>query len=357
MGIIELQNVTVEFGQTKALQSVNMAIEPGEMTSLIGPNGAGKTTALRVMAGLLEPTQGRLLYHGEELPIQEFIRLRRNATLVFQKPTVFSTTVFKNVAYGLRVRGIPESEVEDRVKQALTLVELESLVERSARSLSGGEQRRLCLAMGLVVKPELLLLDEPTAYLDSENTLIIENALKRLNREEGTTIIIATHNMIQAEILTQKAVIIQNGMIHQTGTTRELLRDRLESMVLEDTTSNLYHGVARFSEGPESGRRLARIWINDKVAIEAISHKEGTVTIRIPPEDIVVSHGGVLSSARNTLEGLVTNISLEEGMAYLTVDVGIDLIAQITRRSLETLNVKVGEEVNVTFKASSVRVY
>lgn len=357
MGVVELRNVTVDYNSVKALDRVNLQAKPGEMLSLIGPNGAGKTTALRVLAGLLEPSKGAVLYNNERLSGSDLIRLRKRSTLVFQKPTVFSTSVFKNVAYGLRVRDVSESEIEKRVKDALNQVELYDLKERYARSLSGGEQRRLCLAMGIVTEPEILLLDEPTAYLDSESTQIVECVLKELNKKNGTTIVITTHNMIQAEILTRRAILIQNGTVQRTGLINEIIRDQLETLVFDDTTRNIFFGTAEFTNGLHFGMRLASIKLNEDVSIEAITDRDGKVTVRIPPEDIVISLGSVLSSARNTLKGRISEISLEDAMALLTVDVGVDLIAQITRNSLENLRVVLDDEVNVTFKASSVRVY
>ena len=357
MGVVELRNASVDFDSTRALDRVNITVERGEMLSLIGPNGAGKTTALRVMAGLLEPTEGDILYNDEYLVGADLFRLRKRSTLVFQKPVVFSTSVFKNVAYGLRMRNVSESEIEKRVKDVLDRVELYPLKNRFARTLSGGEQRRLCLAMGIVTEPEILLLDEPTAYLDSESTQIVERVLKELNKEKGTTIVISTHNMIQAEILTRRAVMIQNGAVQKTGLTTEILRDQLETLVFDDTTRNIFYGTAEFANGLQSGIRLVRVKLNEIVTIDAVADRDGKVTVRIPPEDIVVSHGSVLSSARNTLQGFVSDISLKDAMALLTIDVGVDLVAQITRESLENLSVALDDEVNVTFKASSVRIY
>lgn len=356
MGVIELQDVSVRFGDVHALNQSNISIEEGDMCSIIGPNGAGKTTALRVMAGLLEPTSGTVLFHGQAISGPDLFRLRRESTLVFQKPVVFSTSVFKNVAYGLRIRGIDEDTISRRVRQALEVVEMQDLSNRFARSLSGGEQRRVSLAMGMVTNPQLLLLDEPTTYLDAENQEIVERVLRKLN-EEGMTIVISTHNMLQAENLSHRAILLQNGRVQQIGMTREILRQRLEHLVLEDTTSNLFRGVAEELGNKSAGRRLVRVVIGESVSFEAISERSGDVTVHISPEDIMVSHQPILSSARNTMKGTISEIQQEDAIAFLTVDVGVPLKAQITRNSLDTLQISVGQEVVVIFKASSVDVY
>ncbi len=357
MGVVELRNVSVDFDSTRALDQVSLRVNSGEMLSLIGPNGAGKTTALRIMAGLLEPSSGEVLFNNQNLVGAELITLRKTCTLVFQKPTVFSTSVFKNIAYGLRVRNISEAEIGRRVKKALELVELYQLRDRHARSLSGGEQRRVCLAMGIVIDPEILLVDEPTAYLDSESTRIVETVLRDFNDDNGSTVVISTHNLLQAEILTQQAALIQNGKVQQTGLISDILRDQLESMVFDDNTRNVFIGTAQFVDGLSKGVRLARVKINEEVSFDTLTNRDGKVKVRIPPEDIVVSHSTVMSSARNTLKGRILAIEKEDAMALLTIDVGVNLVAQITISSLESLSVSLNDEVNVTFKASSVRVY
>jgi tungstate transport system ATP-binding protein len=357
MGIIELQDVSVQFDDVLALDRSNVSIQEGDLCSIIGPNGAGKTTALRVMAGLLEPTRGIVLFHGQAISGSESFRLRRVSTLVFQKPVVFSTSVFKNVAYGLRVRGIGEDEIRKRVRQALELVEMQDLSDRFARALSGGEQRRVCLAMGMVTNPQLFLLDEPTTYLDTENREIVERVLRKLNEDQGMTIVISTHNMLQAENLSHRAIILQNGRVEQTGMAHEILRQKLEHLVLEDTTSNLFRGVAEESGHKTSGRRIVRVSIGENVSFEAISDRSGNVTVHIPPEDIMVSHQPILSSARNTMRGIISEIQQEDAVAFLTVNVGVPLRVQITNNSLDSLQISVGQEVVVTFKASSVSIY
>ncbi|MFW9807720.1 MAG: energy-coupling factor ABC transporter ATP-binding protein, partial [Candidatus Thorarchaeota archaeon] len=181
MGIIQLENIGVSFDTVKALDNVSFSINAGEMFSIIGPNGAGKTTVMRVLAGLLEPTEGNVLFHGERVTGANRQALRRQAPMVFQKPTLFNTTLFKNVAYGLRIRGISESEVKRTVLETLELVQLTDLQNRLARTLSGGEQRRTSLAMAIALDTEVMLVDEPTAYLDNESAEIVEATLKRLN--------------------------------------------------------------------------------------------------------------------------------------------------------------------------------
>jgi molybdopterin-binding protein len=263
--------------------------------------------------------------------------------MVFQKPVLFNTTLFKNVAYGLRIRGIAEAEVQRTVVDTLDLVHLTDLQNRRARNLSGGEQRRASLAMAIALDTELLLVDEPTAYLDNESAEIVESTLKRLNSERGTTIVMVTHNFLQAEVLANRAAILQNGRIKKVGTVSEIFRSELEGLMQDEYESNTFSGQARANGEKEHEKRHISIELENEVVVEAI--------------DIIVSKEEVFSSARNSLLGRVVQIDSRESTALLTVDVGVDLLVQITHTSQNRLNIAIDDQVYVTFKASSVRVF
>lgn len=355
--MIELEGIAVEFGSVRALDDVSFSIDAGEMFSIIGPNGAGKTTALRVIAGLLKPTEGNVMFH--DVPISDVNRhdLRKQAPMVFQKPTLFNTTLFKNVAYGLRIRGISEEQVKRTVNETLELIQMKELQDRLARNLSGGEQRRASLAMAIALDTEMLLVDEPTAYLDNESAEIVEGTLKRLNADRGTTIVMVTHNFLQAEVLANRAAILQHGRITRVGTVSEIFRSELEGLMKEEYKTNMFSGLARANGDVTQERRLVSIELENGVMVEAVGKREGNVTVYIPPQDIIVSKEEVLSSARNSLRGKVVQISAHESTALLTIDVGVNLLVQITRTSQKSLNIDLGDEVFATFKASSVRIF
>ncbi|MHA1770634.1 MAG: ABC transporter ATP-binding protein [Candidatus Thorarchaeota archaeon] len=355
LAIVEVRGVTVQFDRAKVLDSVSLELNRGEALALIGPNGAGKTTLLKVLGGLLTPTTGEVLFRGKEIGEETVDDLRRHATMVFQKPVLFGTTVFKNVAYGLRVRGLSEQEVRERTLEALKLVRMEEYVDRQARSLSGGEQKRVTLAMSIVIEPEILLLDEPTSYLDSEGVRIVEEFIRTVKSQKQTAIVVATHDLLQAVRMTENTALIEAGRLGAIGPSTRLVREELESIAFSTNDYNVFHGVAE--NGMDSGRRLVKIRLDEAVMIEALAEKVGPVTVRIPPEDIVVSREPVLSSAKNTLRGTVKHIEIDDSIVRLTIDVGIDLVVIITRSSLDTLNVREEDMVYATFKASSVRVY
>ncbi|TFG98438.1 ATP-binding cassette domain-containing protein [Candidatus Thorarchaeota archaeon] len=357
MGIIDTQDIHMNFEDSDALCGITIEISSGEVFSIIGPNGSGKTTLLRLLGGLLKPTSGKIMLHGEAITDENRETLRRKTTVVFQQPMHFGTSVFKNVAYGLRIRKVNEDTISKQVDDALTLVGLEGFDDRQARKLSGGEQRRVAIARALVLNPEILLLDEPTADLDVDSTRVIENVLKKLNKEREMTIVYSTHNMFQVEALADRTAVIERGKIQMIGRPSSILGLELERLNNDGQVLNTFIGQATWRDDPPIWRGLLDIQLTDKVAIEAVGTQDGEVNVWIPPQDVIVSNESILSSARNSLRGKVVRIDDVDSTTLLTVDIGIEITAQITRRSLKEIQVEIGKVVYVTFKASSVVVY
>jgi len=213
---IEVQNLCKVYGKKHALKDVNFSIKKGEFAVLIGPNGAGKSTLMRILDLLESPTSGKMLFEGEDvfkLPEERKVEVRRRIGVVFQNPAVFNDSVYENIAYGLRIRGIREN-MEEKVKQTAELVGLS--VREHALRLSGGEMQLLALARALVVEPEIMLLDEPTSSLDPGNAVIFGRIIKKMN-EEGKTIVLSTHDMFQARRLAQKIIFMLDGEIIEIG--------------------------------------------------------------------------------------------------------------------------------------------
>ena len=357
MGIVRLEEASVEFGDVRAVDSVTLEVDSRECLAIIGPNGAGKTTLLRVIAGLQWPDRGRVYVRGELIDQAGLPTLRSKTTMVFQKPVLFGTTVFKNVAYPLRQRGIEERIVRRRVAEILALLGLQELQDRYARNLSGGEQKRVAIGMALATDPEVLILDEPTAYLDAHGTMVVEELLRRLQRDQSVAVVIATHDILQVSRLADRIAIMEHGRLEDTGRSLEVLRAGLEEIVMREGPCNVFNGTV-VDGRDHGGLRLAEVRLTDDLTIEAITNRTGEVTIRIPPEDLIVSTQPVLSSARNRLQGSIEDIVVEDDtLVRLTVDVGVPLTAVITRDSRDRLRIERGDRVYVTFKASSVRVY
>lgn len=204
------------------LKNVNLEVPDGELMALVGPSGSGKTSLLRIM-NMLEPAyEGHVIIDGHDIR-EDNMALRRSMAMVFQKPVVFSMSVYENVAYGLRLRNAPKHEIDARVKEVLALLDMSGKEKEYARHLSGGEAQRIAFARAYVIKPKLLLLDEPTANLDRQNVAIIEKAVKDINVRYGTTVILVTHSLPQARRLAGRIGVMIDGEIVETGSVHDIL--------------------------------------------------------------------------------------------------------------------------------------
>jgi ABC-type Fe3+/spermidine/putrescine transport system ATPase subunit len=220
---LQIQGVTHRYGQVVALDDVSLEIGEGELVTLLGPSGCGKTTLLRILAGFIRPAEGRVVLQGRD--ITRVPPHKRPVNMVFQRATLFPhLDVFENVAFGLRVAGVAKGNVEERVKQALALVQLPGYERRRAHELSGGQMQRVALARALVNRPRVLLLDEPLSALDLKIRLEMEEELRRVHRETGATFVYVTHDQREALALSDRIVVLDEGRIEQLGTPDTIYR-------------------------------------------------------------------------------------------------------------------------------------
>lgn len=346
-----LRNVTKIFAKRTVLDNVNLQILDGEILALLGPNGSGKTTLLKILGLILRPTNGDVYLAGMKVTAQNTEKLRMESTLVFQKTVAFSTTVYDNIAYGLRIRRAPKSEVDEKVAQVLRLVRLEGFEKRPARKLSGGEQQRVALARALALNTKLLLLDEPTANLDPKNAGIIEEVIATANRELRTTIVMATHNMFQAKSLPQRIALINDGKITETGTPTEIFGRLSKTLASFGVAENTFSGTAKTEQNSTT-----LVDIGNGVHLEATTKRNGEVTIFISPNDIILSKSPISSSARNVIKGKITEILDLDPTVRLRVNAGKPFTVQITKLSFKEMQLTLNSEVYMVFKASGVQI-
>ena len=346
---VETRGLCKEYGK-KVLNDISFGVEYGEIFALIGPNGAGKTTLLRILDLLDEPSSGTVWFQGVKVNYSaDRLPLRRRIGMVFQQTVLFNTSIFKNIAYSLKVRGEDDRNVEKRVKGALKLVQLDGFENKNALKLSGGEAQRVALAQALIIEPELLLLDEPTANLDPRNVSIVEEALSWTNRENKTTIIMATHNMFQAETLANRVALLLEGRIEKIGKIQEIFTLPSKTLTKFARLENVFSGVSRFTE---EGTSI--INVGEDMQIEAAVEKSGNVTVFVRPEDIILSKDLIVSSARNTFKGRIVGVSDFGSIVKIRIDAGKQFVVQITKRSFDEMQLNVGSDVFMAFKASSV---
>lgn len=349
--IAELHQVTKIFDGITALRDIDLKIREGEILALLGPNGSGKTTLLKILAFLEKPSKGKIYFLGRKVTEENLKQMRMESTMVFQRPILFNTTVYNNVAYGLKIRKLPKSKRDEEVRRVLKIVKLEGFEKRKAKKLSGGQQQRVALARALSLNTKLLLLDEPTADLDPKNASIIEEVLATVNRKSKTTIVMATHNMFQAKSLPNRIALITYGRIRETGTPKEIFSKLSKTLVSFAGLENTFAGKAKVAE---NGTTM--IDIGKDVQIVVATQCRGKVSVFISPEDIILSKSPFASSARNVLKGRIVEISDLGDIVRLKVDVGKPFIVQITKRSFKDMGLNLNVNVYIAFKASSVQI-
>ena len=289
--IISIRDVVKRFGSTVvAVNNVTLDIRRGEFFALLGPSGCGKTTLLRMLAGFESPSEGQVLIDGDDMDGVE--PNKRPVNMVFQSYAVFPhMTVHQNVAYGLKVTGTPRAEIDDKVEEALSLVQLETMARRKPDQLSGGQRQRVALARALVKKPKVLLLDEPLSALDAKLREQMQIELVHLQKSVGITFVIVTHDQNEALSMADRIAVMEQGDVLQVAPPSELYEYPNCRFVAD------FIGKMNLFDGRVTGVRDGKVVIHveaiaDQVAELALPHDEkasGEVGIAVRPEKIRLS--------------------------------------------------------------------
>ncbi|MGA1839323.1 MAG: ATP-binding cassette domain-containing protein [bacterium] len=328
-----MKNIIHFYNEKKVLDVPELFVEKGKTYCIVGPNGSGKTTLLSIMSLLFKPSKGQVFFEGRHVQYNDdfSLRLIKSMTMVLQNPYLFNMSVGKNVAYGLYPRKLTRKEREVRVRCALDMVGLSGFEKRAARELSGGEAQLVALARALALEPVVLFLDEPTANVDLRHMRRFEGIISRINREQGTTIIMTSHNLSQAYRMAEIVISIFDGSL------------------VPSAMHNLFSGSVHMKQkGLCFDTGETQIWISGEARSMNCTH------IAIDPENIIVSKKPFVSSARNLFEGVITNITDQGGGILLEVRSAEVFRALITAVSLKEMDLNVGSHVYLTFKASSV---
>jgi tungstate transport system ATP-binding protein len=278
-------------------------------------------------------------------------------SFIHQKPQVFNLSVYDNVACGLSWRGEEKNRISEKVDRILDMVGLTGYESRNARTLSGGEAQRVALARSLVLEPEVLLLDEPTANLDPVSTANIEQLISHVVRQRSTSVIMATHDMSQGQQLADRIGVLLDGKLVQTGNAAEIFRSPSNEKVAK------FVGMENIIEGVVTANNegIATVDISgnhDGIQVQAVSSYPAgkDVYACIRPEDITLAESSVQSSARNSFQARVIRVSSFGPLSRVEIDCGVRLVALVTRISAEELNLQVGREVYAIFKATGVHI-
>ena len=328
---------------------------------LVGESGSGKTTLLRLVAGLLEPDDGRLAFGGRVLTepaTRTFVPAHeRSIGWVPQDYALFPhLDVAANVGFGLRASGVRAEDVRARVDRALVRLGARELARRKPHELSGGQQQRVALARALVLEPEILLLDEPLAALDLTTRRTIRGELRRLFAELGCLTIFVTHSPAEGLAFGERIAVMEDGRITQLGTREELLKKPRTRYVADFIGTNLFAARVSFRDA----RGLAHLATASGEIVAADVEHDGAVFAVVDPREVTVSLDPPHGSAQNVLVGPVIELEPEPPSGErvrVVLATTPPMVAELTRAAVESLGLREGREVIATFKASGVRVF
>lgn len=301
--LIEFRNIIKEFDGHIILKGINLDIYENEFVTLLGPSGCGKTTLLRILGGFLKQDKGEVYINGEE--ISDVPAYRRPLNTVFQRYALFPhLDVYENVAFGLKIKKMPNDLIKPKVERMIALVGLEGYEHRDISHLSGGQQQRVAIARALVNEPEVLLLDEPLSALDHKLRIEMQHELKRIQEEVGITFIFVTHDQEEALTMSDKIVVMKDGFLQQVGTPIEIYNEPKNRYVAN------FVGESNIFEGYMKEDYLVNFDDKDYQCVDSGFKQNEKVDIIIRPEDIVLKQRG-----KGLLNGQVLSV-LFKGVHY-----------------------------------------
>jgi len=338
---VTIERVTKRFDNVVAVDDLSLEIEPGSFYALLGPSGCGKTTTLRMIGGFEEPTEGRIYLGDRE--VSALPSYKRDVNTVFQSYALFPhLSIFENVAFGLRRKGVAKGEISERVNEALDLVDLGAFGKRKPNQLSGGQQQRVALARALVNRPRVLLLDEPLGALDLKLRKQMQLELKRIQHEVGITFVHVTHDQEEAMTMADQIAVMNAGQIEQLGTPSELYETPRTAFVAGFLgVSNLIQGDVR-GDAVEAARGI-------RLEVKALNGASGTVSVGVRPEKIHLNGPEVNRIAGRVVESAYIGVATQY---VVDTDVGrLMVFAQNTQGGADTIGP--GSSVTLTFSPES----
>ncbi len=329
---IELKNITKEYDGVRVLNNINISIRKNEFLTLLGPSGCGKTTTLRIIGGFEQPTEGRVIFEGED--ITTLPPYERQINTVFQKYALFPhMNIFDNIAFGLKIKKVPKDEIETRVKEMLRLVNLEGFEYRSVDSLSGGQQQRVAIARALVNEPKVLLLDEPLGALDLKLRKDLQIELKNMQKRVGITFIYVTHDQEEALTMSDTIVVMDKGTIQQIGSPVDIYNEPNNAFVAKFIgESNIVDGIMHEDYVVEFAGKVFK-------CIDKGFDKKEKVDVVIRPEDLEI-----VSPDDGPIKGVVTSVTFK-GVHYEMIVKGSNIDWMVHSTIMKPVGTEIGLRV------------
>ncbi len=348
---LSLRSISKSYGDTKVLRDVSFELNDGELMVLLGPSGAGKSKTLEIVAGIEEPDSGEVILNG--IDVANIAPRKRGVGFVFQDYSLFPhKTVFENIAFGLKMKN--GEEVKERVEEIAKEMKVANLLDRYPSQISGGQQQRAALARALVIRPDILLFDEPLSSLDQRVREQLRKSLKTIQRKHKVTTLYVTHDYVEAIALADKISILKRGRILQTGTSEEIFYQPNSREVAEFTgMTNIFEGKVKKSSEAASiiSFEGLEIQVDRKLP-------KGSVTVCIRPESIMFVRPERPSTFENSFEGTITEMeAFGSGMQRIGVDVNkTAFIVNVPNHVVEKMKLKTSKSVKISLKKEKVHV-
>ncbi|TXT62907.1 MAG: Molybdate/tungstate import ATP-binding protein WtpC [Promethearchaeota archaeon] len=344
--MLKIKHLQIHLGDFK-LKDICLEVDKQEYFIILGPTGAGKTILLETIAGIYTPKKGSILLNGWDVtyvPPKD-----RKIGIVYQDFMLFPhLTVKENIEFGLKIKKYKNWEINKHIKKVAESLHISHLLDRDPKTLSGGEQQKVSIARAIIMNPEILLLDEPLGSLDPPTREILGKELKKIQRELGIMVLHVSHSYNEAISLGDKVAILNGGKIIQVGNPSEVFgKPNSEFIANFVGTKNVFTGNSQLKNG------MYQVSVGEN-HFEAVTGKEGKIKICVRPEEIFVSNNPINTSGRNNFKGIITEISRSGSVVNLYIDTGLQFIVVITQASLQELNLTVGSEVYIAFKATAV---
>ena len=358
MARVRLVNVTKRYGSVVAADRVNLDIANGEFVTLLGPSGCGKTTTLRMVAGLIETTDGEIYFDDQE--VSHIPTNKRNVGFVFQSHALFPhLTVFDNVSFGLSVRGARKEFIRDRVTEMLALVDLAGYEKRMPAQLSGGQQQRVALARVLATDPRVLLFDEPLSSLDRNLRDQLKHSIRELQQKTGKTAIFVTHDQSEAFAISDRIFVMNAGRVEQGGTQVELYLQPQTRFVAEFLgNNNLLRGKVSGIEPTQNGAANVRVEVGGQQfrTLHPNPPADGTAVLAyLRPENIQVFPPDTRNGMTNMVDGIVERIVFDGSTVHLHVDTEVArLLVEIGGSARLNLLAGAGSKVRLGFNELTI---
>ncbi|MDB6040736.1 MAG: potA [Verrucomicrobiales bacterium] len=348
---LRIEGLRRNYGSVLALNSIDLTIQRGEFFSLLGPSGCGKTTLLRLIAGLDYPDAGQILLNGADLATQSADK--RPINTVFQTYALFPhLTIYGNVAFGLRMRGVHKAEIKERVDRVMKLVEIESLASRKPNQLSGGQKQRVALARALVNEPQILLLDEPMAAIDLRLRKQLQTDLRALQQRLGITFIYVTHDQEEALLMSDRVAVMNAGRIEQIGAPRDIYeRPQTEFVAGFLGSSNVLRG-RRIHCNNQTFLECALGRLQLDLSSAGNNQNDAPIAVSIRAEQIQFTRN---TTQPNSFTGKVTRIDYHGAITNLLLQIGNNKLLMSTKGN-EGAELRTGFEVKVHLPSDALRV-